>query len=193
MADTEQPDDRVAIRLCIDGQPRGTRGQKEAFGILVKRYMERAFYTALALVGNPDDAFDLSQEAFVRAFRSIKKFRPETKFFTWYYAILRNLCLNHLRNRRRHAVPFTEVGGIAELPDGESDPSVLAEENEAIRILWKSMSALEPEDRELITLKDLQNLSYREIAEVLHIPAGTVMSRLYHARRKLKKVMEGYL
>ncbi len=186
MVDADQPDDRAAIRRCLDGET-------EAFGILVRHYMKRAFYTALAFVGDPDDALDISQDAFVRAFRAIRNFRPEINFFTWYYTILRNLCLNHIRNRRKREQTVIQGAEIGTIPDREPDPSVLAEENELNRILWRAMIALDPHHREIIILKDLQELSYREIAEMLGIPQGTVMSRLYHARKNLRKAAEGYL
>ena len=180
MADTEQPDDNVAMRLCINGQ-------REAFGILVKRYMKRAIYTALALVGNPDDALDLSQDTIIRAFRSIEAFRPNMKFYTWYYTILRNLCINHLRNKQKRPTALTEIKDLARLPDRDSDPSVLAEENELNSILWTSINSLDPPVREIIILKDFQRLTYREIADVLNVPMGTVMSRLYYARKRLRE------
>ncbi len=139
MADTEQPDDNVAIRLCINGQ-------REAFGILVKRYMKRAFYTALALVGNPDDALDLSQDTIIRAFRSIEAFKPNMKFYTLYYTILRNLCINHLCNKQKRPTALSEAKDLEAFPDRDSDPSVLAEENELDSILWTSQESVSKND-----------------------------------------------
>jgi len=85
-------------------------GEKQAYGELVNKYMKRAYYTALGLIGSPKAAMDLSQEAFIRAYRAIKRLDADKKFFTWYYRILKNLCLNYLRDRARQARPFSEVG-----------------------------------------------------------------------------------
>jgi RNA polymerase sigma-70 factor (ECF subfamily) len=191
MPQMEQQNDGLLIARC-------QAGDKQAFGVLVEKYMQRAYYTALGLVGTHDDALDLSQEAFIRAYRSIAKFNSSVgEFFTWYYKILRNLCFNFLRDRARHARTFSEVDGpvlrLSEIPDEEHDVSVIAERDELKQMLWKAISSLREQDREIIILKDFQDMSYKEIAEVLDCPIGTVMSRLFNARKQLREKMEGYL
>lgn len=168
------------------------RGVKEAYGHLVKKYMKRAYYTALGLIGSPEAAMDLSQDAFVRAYRAIKRLDADKKFFTWYYRILKNLCLNYLRDRARHARPFSEVGEttILKLSDAEQDTFRQVERKETREAVWRAINSLKPAEKEIIILKDFQEHSYKEIADLLDCPIGTVMSRLYNARQALKSKLE---
>ncbi len=179
--------DTDAIRYC-------QQGNAQAFGYLVEKYMQRAYYSALGLVGSHDNAVDLSQDAFVRAFRAIKTFDPSRSFFTWYYRILRNLCFNHLRDKSRHARSFSEMDEyeINSISDESSDTEALAEQNEAQKAVWQGLEQLKEQEREIIILKDIQDYSYKEIAKVLECPIGTVMSRLYNARKALKAKLEGF-
>ena len=178
-------DESEIIRRC-------QKGEKQAFGILVKHYMKRAYFTALGLIGRHEAALDLSQDAFVRAFRAINRFDPEMKFFTWYYRILKNLCLNFLRDRAKHARSFSDVEGkvLQTVPDQSQDASLLAEQNEVKEMVWSALNTLKPNEKEIILLKDFQDLSYKEIAELLGCPLGTVMSRLFTARKALKEKLE---
>lgn len=177
--------DAQAIELC-------QAGNRAAYGYLVEQYKERAYYSALGYVRSHDAALDLSQDAFVRAFRAIKRFDPTKKFFTWYYQILRNLCLNFIRDKKRHARSFSEIdeGEIKRLSDESEDAARLAEQNEMKKALWAAMDDLKPHEREIIVLKDFQDMPYKEIADLLNIPIGTVMSRLFNARRALKAKLE---
>lgn len=170
-------------------------GEKQAYGELVNKYMKRAYYTALGLIGSPEAAMDLSQEAFIRAYRAIKRLDADKKFFTWYYRILKNLCLNYLRDRARHARPFSEVGEttLLKMSDQTQDASKQVEQEETKEIVWDAINALKPPGREIIILKDFQERSYKEIAELLECPIGTVMSRLYNARQALKVKLEKVL
>lgn len=175
--------DAHAIELC-------QAGNRMAYGFLVERYKKRAYYSALGIVRSHEAALDLSQDAFVRAFRAIKGFDPTKKFFTWYYQILRNLCLNFLRDQKRHAKSFSEVAEISHLPDERQDASGLAEQNELKKALWEAMDDLKANEREIIVLKDFQDMAYKDIADLLDIPIGTVMSRLFNARKALKAKLE---
>ena len=183
----ESERERQAILRC-------QQGDRQAFGYLVKKYMQRAYYVALGFLGSPENARDLSQEAFVRAFRAIKRFDTDKKFFTWYYQILRNLCLNFIRDRARHARSFSEIGEreLLKVSDG-TRTSEAVEREETHKVVWEAISQLKPKEREIIILKDFQDLSYKEMAEVLNIPIGTVMSRLYYARSALKEKLERLL
>lgn len=177
--------DSQAIELC-------QAGDTTAFRYLVDQYQERAYYSALGIVRSHEAALDLSQDAFVRAYRHIKKFDTTKKFFTWYYQILRNLCLNFIRDKKRHARSFSEVdeNQIKTISDEREDASALAEQNELKEALWAAMNDLKPKEREIIVLKDFQDLPYKEIADILEIPIGTVMSRLFNARKALKAKLE---
>lgn len=184
----------IDFGLERDAIIKSQNGDRNAFGYLVKKYMHRAYYVALGFIGSHDSAHDLSQEAFVRAYRAIKRFDPDKRFFTWYYQILRNLCFNFNRDRARHARPFSHVDEheIQRIPDAlETGEEV--ERNETQKLVWDGISKLKPKDREIIVLKDFQDLSYKEIAEMLQIPIGTVMSRLYYARAALKAQLERML
>ena len=179
-------DDKEIILKC-------QRGDKHAFGLLVEKYMQRAYFSALGFLKSHDAALDYSQEAFVRAFRAIKRFDIKRNFFTWYYQILRNLCLNALRDRSRRARSFTDVGDsiLQTIPDSNKNAYEELEQSELKKEVWKGLNALKAREREIILLKDFQDLSYKEIAELLDCPIGTVMSRLYTARQELKSKLEG--
>lgn len=187
MTQEDEIDERAIILRCQNGD-------KQSYGFLVEKYMKRAYFTALGLVGVHEGALDLSQDAFVRAYRSISRLDADRKFFTWYYQILRNLCFNYLRNSARHARPFSQVGEneIDNIIDSSPDSSSQVEQQEMKDAVWKAMDELKPHDREIIILKDFQELSYKEIAESMACPIGTVMSRLFTARQALKSKLESY-
>jgi RNA polymerase sigma-70 factor (ECF subfamily) len=173
---------------------RARRGDTEAFGELVERYKRRAYYAALGLVGSHEDALDLSQEAFARAFRARRRLDPERPFYAWLYQILRRLCFNHyrdLRTRRRRleqATPWlvTQAAGRA----AEASPVRRIELEELRDRVRDAIEELSEFEREVLVLREFEGLKYREIADLLGIPIGTVMSRLYTARRHLAQVLE---
>ncbi|KAA3613692.1 MAG: hypothetical protein DWQ05_15545 [Calditrichaeota bacterium] len=169
------------------------QGDKNAFGTLVQKYMQRAYYSALGFVGSHDNALDLSQEAFVRAYRAIQKLDANRTFYTWYYAILRNLCLNFKRDTARRARSFSEIGehSLRTIPDQVADTSRGAELHELQSAVWNGLDKLNEKEKEIIILRDIQELSYNEIASTLDIPQGTVMSRLYNARKSLRAQLDG--
>lgn len=164
-------------------------GDREAFGQLVTRYMRRAYYAALGLTGSHEDAMDLSQEAFIRAFRARASLDPDRPFYPWLYQIVRRLCFNLARDRRtrrrrlEEATPWLrdQAGARAAV----SDPGRSAERAELRGRLEAAIEALPEREREVLVLKEFEGLRYREIADLLGIPIGTVMSRLYTARRNL--------
>jgi len=160
------------------------KGDKEAYKEIVTRYMHSAYYVALAHVRNQQDALDISQEAFIRAFRRIKKFDLERPFFPWFYKILKNLCIDHFKKRRRlNEVPLEKV---RILKTGHED-------REMKDALWKGIEELPPEQKEVIILRYFRQLSYKEMADILDKPAGTIMSSLYYAKKRLKGIVGEYL
>jgi len=168
------------------------RGSKEAFEVIVKRYMKDAYFVALGLVGNRDDALELSQEAFVRAYSNIDRLNSKWGFYPWFYQILRNLCFSHLRKRKVRGNQYIEDTVGDDFRD-ESDgfaPEAVAERNENKDRVWKAIGKLGEKHREVIILRHFQNLSYEQIAKNLFCSKGTVMSRLYHARKKLKGLLD---
>lgn len=172
------------------------RGKMKAFQKLVEKYKKPAFFIALGLVGNREDAYDLSQEAFIRVYTSMRKFNPRYKFFSWFYTILSNLCKNHLRKMevRKNYIKSGMVNAETNhLKQKNLSPDVLVEKNEMSLRLWGEISKLPFEFKEIIVLKHFQELSYKKISEMLNIPLGSVMSRLYYARKKLKDNLKDIL
>lgn len=167
-------------------------GDNDAFGLLVEAYQTRVYNLALRLCGNRDDAFDLAQESFFRAWRSLSGFQFESSFSTWLFRLCSNICLDWLRaKKRRPTVSMSTVDDEGEesqleLPDPGKSPEELllaAEEREA---LARAMNQLPVEYREILTLRAIHDLSYTEIAEILKIKEGTVKSRLSRARLALR-------
>jgi RNA polymerase sigma-70 factor (ECF subfamily) len=157
--------------------------KKECFELLVKQDMKRAYFTALGFVGSHDAALDLSQEAFIRAYKSFSKFDKNKKFFTWYYKILKNLCLNFIRDKkRRKESHFIELDSKELISESLSEK---IETEELITIMEGMIAELEFEEREVIILREFEGCSYKEISELLNIPIGSVMSKLFYARKKL--------
>jgi len=169
------------------------QGSVDAFSKLVDMYKRQAYFAALGLVRNHDDALELSQEAFARAFRAMRRFDPKRPFYPWLYKIVRNLCLNHLKRRSRRrevSIELIEPCGSDSLRDPHVGPAEVAARNEMRDRLWRAMDRLSPEHREILVLRHFQELSYTEIAETLGCPQGTVMSRLHAARRNLREQIE---
>jgi RNA polymerase sigma-70 factor (ECF subfamily) len=160
------------------------KGDREAYGAIVKKYMHSAYYIALGFVHNQQDALDVSQDAFIKAFRKIKIFDTCKPFFPWFYRLLRNLCLDHLKSQRRmRQVPLEDVSIL----DKEETNRELRE------TLWKGIEKLSFEQREVVILRYFRQLSYAEIAELIGKPIGTVMSSLFYAKKKLKGIIGKYL
>lgn len=168
------------------------RGSADAFEAIVDKYMKKAYFIAFGFVGNREDAMDLSQEAFFRAYYNINRLKSNRKFFPWFYQILKNLCFSHLRKQLRRGEQSLDSFGADSVCDGASeefDPKVIAEKKEDHIQVFKAIGKLHEKHREVIVLRHFQNLSYEQIAEALFCNKGTVMSRLYHARRKLKEIL----
>jgi len=166
-------DDEIAIEKCRNGE-------QDAFRHLVERYQKQAIGHATAILGSREDALDAAQEAFIDAFRALKNFDSSRPFYPWFYVLLRNRCFK-LVARKREMESIDETVIVA---------ANSAAQSEDILVLENALRALDMEDREIITMKYLDGLSYNELAERLEIPKGTVMSRLFHARRKLQAELE---
>lgn len=157
-------------------------GHLDAFRLLVERYQVEAFAHALSLMGNREDALESVQDALVSAWRAIDRFDVSRPFYPWLYVILRNRCYRNLESRSRRG----EVDSV----DFDLCQLVTAPDESTAREVEDALRALGPNDREIITLRHLDGLKYDELAERLEIPAGTVMSRLFHARRRLRQLLE---
>ena len=167
-------DDAAIIERCL-------KGEKDAFRFLVERYQAQAVGHALAILANREDALDAAQEAFVDAFQALKKFDRLRRFYPWFYVLLRNRCYKLIAKRRE--TETIETAEILAAPPGISDEERIA--------LERALGALPADDREIVTLKYLDGFSYDEIAELLKIPRGTVMSRLFYARKELQAKLTG--
>jgi len=174
----EMMSDSEAILAC-------QAGRKEMYRHLVEKYKVRAYYAALMFTRNRDDALDLSQEAFYRAYRALDHFDTSKNFYTWFYKILKNLCLNFVTRQKR----FEEFDPSG-INSRQENPQEILERDERSRAVWQGLRELPAKDREIILLKDFDGMSYRDIADALEIPIGSVMSRLYYARKKLLKKLE---
>lgn len=178
--------ERAILQRCREGS-------RKAFEAVVTRYMKDAYFIALGLVGNRDDALDLSQEAFLRAYCNINRLNPGGRFFPWFYQILRNICFTHLRKtkiRQQHNVEKVEGDKIDTQIADSFDPEMVAERNEIRDKVWAAISRLSDKHREVIILRHFHTLSYEQISQILFCSKGTVMSRLYHARKRLKEILD---
>ena len=164
-------------------------GNKKALGKLVERHKKSAFRIALGLVGNKDDAFDISQEAFLRVYRSANTYDESQPFAPWFYTIIANLSRTWLRRRSRRENKMVDVDDVSWLLVDERTPEQAVIKKETVAILRRALKELPFDDREIITLQHFRGMSYDEIAQLLGIPKGTVMSRLYYARKKLATLM----
>ena len=165
---------------------RAQAGDREAFGLLVHVYLQRVYRTAYAFVRNRDDAADIAQDAFVRAYRGIARFDASRPLYPWLYRIVRNLALNRIERDRNRDAGF-EPDALAARDAGPEAMAVAMDDAARLR---SAVARLPDRHRAVIELNHFQECSYREIAETLGIPVGTVMSRLYHARQQLRKALD---
>jgi RNA polymerase sigma-70 factor (ECF subfamily) len=167
-------------------------GDKKALQELVERHKKTAYRMALGLVGNRDDAYDISQEAFLRVYRSAKTYDDTQPFLPWFYTIIANLCRTWLRRRTRRDYRTVDLDSVDYLLIAEDNPEAAVIKKELARQLGKALMELPFDDREIIMMQHFRGMSYEEIAVMLNIPKGTVMSRLYYARKKLAAIMRRY-
>lgn len=173
-------------------------GDQEAFRELVERYKGRAYGVALGIVGDPDDAQDVVQDAFVKAYYKLRDFRFGSNFYTWFYRLLVNQAIDRWRKASRSpTVSLDEKWLSDEVSPPEAaayprTPEELAGNRELVEGLTRAIAALPEHHRTVILLREVDGLSYDEIARVLDCSVGTVMSRLHYARAKLKDALKGY-
>ena len=171
-------------------------GDVASFEELIEGYQKKIFNLAYRIIGNYDDAADMAQEALIRIFRSIASFKEQSSFSTWIYRITTNVCLDEIRKRKNKKV--ISLDEEIRMEDGEmkrqfmSDdiqPDAAAEQKELRTIVSNAINSLPEDQKIVITLRDIQGLSYDEISTVLNCPAGTVKSRINRARQALKNVL----
>ena len=172
------------------------KGDTEAFDVLVERHQKKMLNIAYRMMGDYDEACDVTQEAFLAAYKSIKKFKTEAKFSTWLYRIVVNQSKNRLKQLRniaqRESVSIDDSGEIkiegawCQSSANDANPGAQMEKREREAQVQKCITSLDGEYREVLILRDIQGLSYEEIKDILQIPDGTVKSRLSRARNALK-------
>lgn len=173
---------------------RAQRGEQEAFAALVMEHQHYVYNLALRVLKNEEEALDLAQETFVRAWTALPNFRGQSQFRTWLYRIVTNLCYNRLPNLRRS---LNELGDdvIADIPETETafdNPAHGLESRELRAYLHQAIEQLDENYRLLISLRYQNDLSYEEIATMLNLPLGTVKTGLFRAREQLRRALESY-
>jgi RNA polymerase sigma-70 factor (ECF subfamily) len=163
---------------------RSQAGDTEAFGELVTKYRANIFGTVFRMVRNEHDAWDLAQEGFLKAWQSIQGFEGRSSFYTWLYRLTINLTIYSLRRKRRDEVELNDA-----IPSSIPCPGSNYQRREIREQVNAALAKLTPEHRAVVVLKDLEDLQYHEIAEALNVSIGTVMSRLFYARKKLQSIL----
>jgi RNA polymerase sigma-70 factor (ECF subfamily) len=175
-------------------------GDREAYRFIVRRYQNRLHAMVLGMVRNQEDARDITQNAFIKAYESLGSFRIESSFYTWIYRISMNLAIDHCRRgQRRKTSSFDEAVGqsdeetpIDPLP-APDNPQKALQRKELQATILAALGQLPEEHREVVLLREVEGFSYKEIADMLDLPEGTVMSRLFYARKKLQTTLKELL
>jgi len=182
-------DEAEIIRQCQVGDTTG-------FDLLVEEHYTRVYNTGLRMLSDPDRAADATQATFVRAFRSLDTFRGEASFSTWLYRIVTNVCLDKLRDLGKQPADLTYLTADDDepqqrgLPDSEADPARVVLCDERQMVVHQAIQQLAAEHRVVLVLYDINGFSYKDVAQILGIPVGTVKSRLNRARNALKELLK---
>ena len=192
-----QKPDVTATELSGDAQlvEKATEGDMTSFGELCEKYSSFVYRTIFFDIRNHEDAEDLSQEVFIKAYRALLSFRKDCEFSTWLYRICKNTVYDYLRkNAREKTMPLSELSSDEydreyEIPDtdGKFDPEKTYISKETANIVNEAIATLPEQHREIVVMRDIEGLSYSEISEILSLEEGTVKSRLSRARAALKK------
>ena len=166
------------------------RGNVNDFEKLVTAYEKNVYNIALRMVGDPDDAADMTQETFIKAYRALSSFRGDSKFSSWLYRIASNVCLDFLRSRSRHPqVSLSTVDeddrATFELPDMRQNPEEQLMKKLGMEAVRRGLEQLPEQQRQILVLRELGGLSYAELAQTLGLEEGTVKSRIFRARKRL--------
>lgn len=173
------------------------RGDMAAFEELVGRHRDKIYARAFSMLRNEDEALDLSQEAWVKAWQRLRQFQGDSSFVTWITRIVINLCLDHLRRQKRQLSESFELieeegGGVErQMPIEIPNPTAELEREELRRRIDSAMSQLSEAHRTVLILHEFEQMEYKEIAKAMKCSIGTVMSRLFYARRRLASLLSG--
>ena len=171
------------------------QGDVASFEKLVVKYNRYVYNIAFRMMGNEEDAKDMSQEALIKAFRAISQFKMESNFSTWLYRITINACKDELRKRKEHVLSYdaelADEGSLKDvIKDEAANPILIYEKLELKASIETALNALSDDNKSVVVLKDLLGYSYEEIGDILQIPIGTVRSRLNRSRSALKKILQ---
>ncbi len=199
----EAPDKKAEAKMDLELVRRCQAGDEAAFGALVCRYQRKVFNVALSMVKDPEDAMDIAQDAFIKVHRYLGSFQGTSSFYTWLYRIVVNLCIDHLRRTGRYAsTNFDEkIDHQAHMAEGngvlsnrqDTNPSKMLGRKELAAQIRVAVEALPPYHRTVIVMREIEGMSYAEIARAMKVSKGTIMSRLHHARKKLQRALGDYL
>jgi len=182
------------------------QGDQRAFKLLVERYQRKIYAVALGMLKDKEEAKDVSQEAFIKVYRYMTHFKGDASFYTWLYRITVNLCIDHMRRKggsskgdaqvefdEAQALDTTEANLGALGSKLGTNPQKSALRRELAEKIAQAFEQIPENHREILLLREVEGMSYEDLARVLEIPKGTVMSRLFHARIKMQKILSGYL
>lgn len=178
---------------------RAQSGDRAAFGTLIQRHQRRIYQLALGIVRNHEEALDIVQDTFIKVHESLPSFKGDSAFFTWTYRIASNLSIDSVRRARRgEHVPVDESTLTDEADHEALAPRSASPQKQLLRRelsveLQRALATVSEQHRAIIVLREVEGLSYEQLAETLQIPKGTVMSRLFHARQKLQKALAPYV
>ena len=182
---------------------RAAEDDHRAFQVLVERYQRKAYSVAFGILRSEDEAMDVTQDAFVKVYKALPRFKGQAAFYTWLYRIVVNLCIDRKRKAARRAeVEYEDtlthnkdapVAGPVLASTGIESPAAAYARLELREQMGQAMDSLSERHREILVLREVEGLSYEELSEVLAVPKGTIMSRLFHARKNFQQALGRYL
>jgi len=177
-------------------------GDESSFKELVERYQSRVYSIVLAMLGDKNDADDLSQEVFLKVYRFIHQFKGRSKFFTWLYRLTINTCISARNKKKRNnqillsqslKKDFTPIDTLDTLQNDAKSPIEILQNRELEKKIKLALDSLSDGLKEVFVLREIEDLSYKQLSRILHCPEGTVKSRLFRAREELKKKLMPYI
>ncbi len=193
MDKTPREVDAELVQAILEGDPSAYRG-------LVERYQGRVYALICGMVRDKEEARDLTQDTFIKAYKNLSRFRLESSFYTWLYRIGMNVAIDHIRKMKKRQHEAFDEGIAARDADGSiaaahdrGNPDKALGRRQLNEQIFDALDKLSPDHRQVVLLREIEGLSYKEIAETMDIAEGTVMSRLFYARRKLRDVLKEHL
>ncbi len=191
----QQPDDLTLVKRC-------RAGDTQAFQTLVERYQRRVYSVAYGMLKDRDEAMDVAQETFVKVYKYMDHFKGDSSFYTWLYRIATNLAIDAKRRRAPEGEPTEFDESVRREPSEEpgilssrlgSNPQKAAMRKELLEKIDDALSQIPEKHRAILLLREVEGMSYEDLARTLNIQKGTVMSRLFHARKKVQRILSEYL